>query len=414
MNWKKTALAGLVLLSSTVTVAATGVDGQAASYRRTKMTKISHKDYYSLSKKGWTYKISGSTKHARLKRNHHLINYTTSTWQRSKRTYLYKHGKKTCYYYVKNTKNGATGWVWSGYLKAGKNYQATTAKKVATKTYYRNPQRAGKFYQLKGSNRYVRFTTGRALKTNTAYQRSRQRTVYKKGKKVSYYFIKQGRQSGWVWSKYLTTQVPTARLGITKRGRTVAGVSQYQASGNVMVPYQTKNFSTVSVPHAYMMQKFTYQPAANYHELKTLQPTANVFETTKHQGPASQYGLRSTLYLPLATATAKSVATNPQSAAFSKDDHYLYVMYVTSSDGNSDHQRGWVVRYDWQRLTALGARKNGQMALVRQAALDQYHQRATSQLDRDVLACIKIGPRFTTGHAQSMALNPRTNELWFV
>lgn len=104
---------------------------------------------------------------------------------------------------------------------------------------------------------------------------------------------------------------------------------------------------------------------------------------------------------------------DPQSAAFSEDNRYLYVMYVDGSQATSSSQLGWVVRYDWQKLMSLKANQPGRMAMLRIAAAHQDINRVT-KFDQQVLSAIEVGPKFVTGHAQSLALNPKTNELWYV
>jgi len=167
MNLKQHVALGMALLGSAALIGtSTQPNNVVASKRRgkkvtkvsktyrTKATKVSHKSYYSLSKTGKTYKLSGSLKKPVLKANHTLKQYVKTTWTRSKQMVVTKKGKKVRYYYVTNAKDHATGWVKASALKAGKNGQATTPKKVATKAYYKNAK-AGKIYQLKGKNRYV-------------------------------------------------------------------------------------------------------------------------------------------------------------------------------------------------------------------------------------------------------------------
>ncbi|MCH7259121.1 hypothetical protein JMO19_05170 [Lactiplantibacillus plantarum] len=62
---------------------------------------------------------------------------------------------------------------------------------------------------------------------------------------------------------------------------------------------------------------------------------------------------------------------------------------------------------------ALDASKSGGMALLRTAAAHQLLNRIT-EFDRKVLNTVEVGPEFNTGHAQSLALNPKTNELWYI
>lgn len=386
--------------------------------QRTKATKVSHKDYFSLSKKGHTYQLSGSLKKPVLKANHDLKNYTKTTWQRSKQMYIVKRGKaKVRYYYVKNARNGATGWVKVTDLKTGKNNQATSPEKTEAQAYYVKKERAAVLYQLTGNNRYLRLTAGQKMTAESKFEKTKERTLYKLGKKSTYYYVKQKGVKGWTWSGNLTTKEPVKPevSGLTTPGATENGVATYHADQNVLNPYSSTDFSTVAVPDEFAMPKYTYAYSSTYKSKKTLQTKPDTLTPLRSQGDAGNYQLTSTLYLPLATQVKKNALTNPQSAAFSKDDHYLYVLYVDGGiTANSDDQQGCVVRYDWQQLTALGVRKSGKMQLVRRAALNLFKGKAKSKTDQAILNCIKVGPSFKTGHAQSLALNPKTNELWFV
>ncbi|RRK09228.1 hypothetical protein D1831_13865, partial [Lactiplantibacillus garii] len=90
----------------------------SATYKRTKIVKVSKKAYYT-TKNAKTYTLNGSAQKLRLRANHNLKDYRNSTWTRSKKTTITKHGKKYLYYYVTNAKDGVTGWYLQKYLKAG-------------------------------------------------------------------------------------------------------------------------------------------------------------------------------------------------------------------------------------------------------------------------------------------------------
>lgn len=123
------------------------------------------------------------------------------------------------------------------------------------------------------------------------------------------------------------------------------------------------------------------------------------------------YAFKTALYLPQQLAGRQ--LNDPQSAAFGHDGHYLYVMYVDKQEATNQDQQGWAVRYDWTKLMQLGAGRPGQMGMLRLAAKHQASGRLTPQ-DRRVLACIKVGPVFVSGHAQSLAENPQNGQLWYV
>ncbi|POD89154.1 hypothetical protein S101258_00137 [Lactiplantibacillus plantarum subsp. plantarum] len=97
---------------------------------------------------------------------------------------------------------------------------------------------------------------------------------------------------------------------------------------------------------------------------------------------------------------------NPQSAAFSKDDHYLYVMYNDNQQASDENQTGWVIRYDWTKLNQLLNASGSSLSMIRRAT-NRYYRGTTTALDRQVLACMKVGPQFKAGHVQSLALNPK-------
>ncbi|MTV82810.1 hypothetical protein [Secundilactobacillus folii] len=52
-------------------------------------------------------------------------------------------------------------------------------------------------------------------------------------------------------------------------------------------------------------------------------------------------------------------------------------------------------------------------AIIRQATNALQKNKVTAQ-DQTILANIKVGPQFHTGHGQSLALNPKNDQLWFV
>lgn len=428
MGWKQR-LGLTMLLGCTALIPAVSVNA-ATTYSRSKAKTVATKPYYAKAKKGSTYKLSGKAKKTKLKANHALKNYMSTTWMRSKTMTLTHKGKKTTYYYVKNAKNGATGWVASSYLKAGKNFQGTTAKKSSGR-YQR--AKAGKLYQFTASNTYVKFASGQNLSATAVYTRTKTRNVYKKGIKYQYDYVTSGQTHGWVWHNYLKTAKkivakPTtvAKVdGHTTENATVDGVTYYSTSGNVLDPYSASDFKTVDVDSQYQMGTIDYAKTALYVNNNSFEKTSDTLGVLRHTDDSySNYSLKTAMYLPIDfknTATngftRKSVLGDPQSATFSKDDQYLYVMYVDSTETTGANQTGWVIRYDWNKLTALGASNSGTMDMIRRATNRDYYGKGTKKqkaLDKKVLACIKVGPKFKSGHAQSLALNPKTNELWFV
>lgn len=174
----------------------------SATYKRNRITKVKAANYYS-TKNARTYAFKGNAKHLVLKSNHALKNYKTTTWIRTKKTTITKHGKKYLYYYVANSKNGAKGWVWHKYLKAGKNYQSS---KVTSFNGTYQAKKLGKFYKVTGSTKYIKLSQGIKLTSNVKYTVSQKCTIYKKGKAYKYYYVTNPgtKQQGWTWNGYLT------------------------------------------------------------------------------------------------------------------------------------------------------------------------------------------------------------------
>ncbi|RRK09391.1 SEC10/PgrA surface exclusion domain-containing protein [Lactiplantibacillus garii] len=193
----------VVTVAAVVTVGGiTPINGQAsATYHRGKITKIKHRAYYT-TKSGKSYRFKGKAKHLKLTANHKLKSYQKTTWVATRKVTLTKHGHKTVYYDVTNARNHARGWVRRSYLKAGRNFQMTNPKKMTTKRYVR--AKKGKIYQLKGNRNYVKFTKGRALVAGKTYKATKRRTVYKRGKAVTYYYVTSSHGvKGWVWNHSL-------------------------------------------------------------------------------------------------------------------------------------------------------------------------------------------------------------------
>lgn len=159
----------------------------------------------------------------------------------------------------------------------------------------------------------------------------------------------------------------------------------------------------------YTKGRVTFAPTRAYLETNGMQQTPSTL--THAAGYRDHYNFKTALYLPMAIRGRD--LHDPQSATFSKDNRYLFVLCVDGAEVSDQYQSGCVVRYDWAKLMRLGAGRTGRMAMLRKAALDATLGR-TTKFDREVLACVKVGPIFDTGHAQSLSLDPATNQLWFI
>lgn len=252
MKLKQQVLLGVALLGSATVIgtASQALNASAAtSYRRSKITKVKAKAYYSTSN-AKTYRFTGTAKKTKLKANHALKSYRDTTWTRSKQVYVYQKGKKVHYYYVKAARDGATGWVKTSALKAGRNKQATAAKKTKATTLY--AVKAGKLYRISGKTSYIKFSNAKKLVLKGKYIKTQQRKVYTNGKASNYYYVKRGKTAGWVSSGYLSTEKPVAAsvMGKTISDGTVNGVARYHVKDNAITPYTSTQFSTVKVRHS--------------------------------------------------------------------------------------------------------------------------------------------------------------------
>ncbi|CAM3038686.1 hypothetical protein [Lactiplantibacillus plajomi] len=238
-RWGKLVLCALVALCSVLVVT---VQPAAAkkTYTRTPTTKVSRKTYYSTSTTAYTYKANGNYKRWTFNRNHALKNYRNTIWTRSSKTYIRKNGKNVLYYYVRNSKNGASGWVWSGYLKPIKTYHRTPTTKVSAKTYYSTSTTAHTYKANRNYN-YWTFKRNHDLKNyrNTIWTRSSKTYINKNGKNVLYYYVHNSKNgaSGWVWSGYLKPiktyhRTPTTKVSAKKYYSTSTTAYTYKANGD--------------------------------------------------------------------------------------------------------------------------------------------------------------------------------------
>lgn len=203
----KTAVAALAIFGGMTAVSTTA---QAKTvYHRSAIKTVKSTPMYSTSNKGKTYAFKGSAKKFTFKTSHNLKNYHNSTWTKTKQTTV-KHGKSSStYYYVKNAKNGAAGWVNKVYMKTGKDYQYGATKNLTAKTYIE--KNYGKIYNLKGNSKWFQFKSVAGLSNSANYTVSAQKSVYKKGKTSIYYYVTgdNGTQ-GWIWNGYLKSGKHTA------------------------------------------------------------------------------------------------------------------------------------------------------------------------------------------------------------
>jgi hypothetical protein len=122
---------------------------------------------------------------------------------------------------------------------------------------------------------------------------------------------------------------------------------------------------------------------------------SNTISTSKADGKSVTF---KTKYL-LPRRYVSAFWGNPQSMALDNETGYLYVLYTVKEDST----KGWILRLDTKKL-AKNKITFKQLALATKSGKEK--------LDKKIQECIKYGPKFTTGHGQSLAFNPATKELW--
>lgn len=113
-------LLGVALVVASITMLSSVSATANTYYHRTPTKATAKKTYYTTDTKSHTFRANGHYNRWTFKANHDLKNYRNTVWTTTQQTDITMHGKKVRYYWVHNSKNGATGWIWSGYLKPTK------------------------------------------------------------------------------------------------------------------------------------------------------------------------------------------------------------------------------------------------------------------------------------------------------
>ncbi|WP_288529913.1 hypothetical protein [uncultured Secundilactobacillus sp.] len=191
-----------------------------------------------------------------------------------------------------------------------------------------------------------------------------------------------------------------ALLGLTKTG----WAKTYTQTGHGLVSYSAKAFHTVQNTNDFVTHTGTYSYSPNYQTLKTFQTTPAIYNST---GGNQAVQLATDLFLPVSYRRSGDLG-NPQSLALTPGGQSAYVMYTKTGGSKT----GFIVKYNLSQLRKISHTTNN-LAIIRQATSALQKGKESSQF-KAVLANIKVGPTFQTGHGQSLALNPKNNQLWFV
>lgn len=169
-----------------------------------------------------------------------------------------------------------------------------------------------------------------------------------------------------------------------------AGVRTYTQKGVALsggtATYFVNNTNYAIVP------KYSYGSSNGYYESGTYQNQPYYMLAI---GGNFRRNAKTSYYLPVSYNSSGDMA-NPQSVAVSKSGQYAYVMYPGFSSG--------IVRYDLWKLNSLGVNTTNMAAL-------RY---GLKRRNPQIMEAVKFGPSLNVGHGQSLALNPKTNRLWFI
>lgn len=169
-----------------------------------------------------------------------------------------------------------------------------------------------------------------------------------------------------------------------------ANVKTYHQKGYAMVggyaTHYVKNKNYAYIP------LYDYGSSVGYYENRTYQTESFTMLGSRgnfHRNAISSY------YLPV-TYNWSGDLGNAQSVVISKSGQYAYIMYPGANTT--------IVRYDLWKLQSLGVTTNNMAGL----------RLGVKRRDPQILSAIKFGPKFDAGHGQSLALNPKTNMLWYI
>jgi len=195
----------------------------------------------------------------------------------------------------------------------------------------------------------------------------------------------------------LTTVAAAAMLlgGTT----TLAQAKTYNQRGNALAGYNVKKYKTVKNRNLFV-KRYTFK--SSYSNIFQTKPTS--IHSTK--GKTATF--KSNVFLPV-TYNKSADWGNPQAEVLSKDGKTLYELITKSSGSN----QGWIVKYNLGQLRSKFGISTSHMDALRRASYDHSVGKMTSK-DKQIMKYVKVGPKFNTGHGQSLAMNPKNGQLWFI
>lgn len=180
---------------------------------------------------------------------------------------------------------------------------------------------------------------------------------------------------------------------------TLAQAKTYNQKGNALASYNVKKYKTVKNKNLFV-KRYTFK--TSYSNIFQTKPTS--IHTTK--GKSATF--KSNVFLPV-TYNHSADWGNPQAEVLSKDGNTLYELITQSSNRN----KGWIVKYNLGQLRHKFGISTTHMDALRRASYDHSVGKMTSK-DKQIMKYVKVGPTFNTGHGQSLAMNPKNGQLWFI
>ncbi|WP_412988947.1 GW dipeptide domain-containing protein [Pediococcus siamensis] len=351
-------------------------------------TKVVIRKYRAKSSKKRIYTLK-SAGHGRytLKAKYYVHSFTKFTLQRTAKV------SGSTYYEVKSPA-GYTGWIWSGYLGDTTTYYS----KLSASQFQVKANATNNFYNHVPGGDYGKGSLthyGKNYRGKTMTVTGEAKKVYK----THYYRLTyKGKNFGWIYGGAL--QKVTAKPAVTEK--TVGGIPVYTQSAVALQAFNSKSYSVVNNANYFVKVPSSYGSAPNYPDFMT---TPN---TIKYAKGAVKTNFTTDVYLP-GTVKSTNDFINAQSVVM--DGSYAYVMYADKQAKKAD--QGFVVKYNLAKLRSL-IKSSKDYSLLRRAAYHQLHKTTLSANEKAALACMTIGPTFTTGHGQAMALNPKTGKIWFI
>lgn len=180
---------------------------------------------------------------------------------------------------------------------------------------------------------------------------------------------------------------------------TVSAASPFNQKGAALAKYNTKKYKLVKNTN-YGVKKAT--PFKVY-DVGATTPHS----LTKLKGNR-KISVKTQLYLPKNFQGSGDMG-NPQSINITPGGRYAYVTYPKRGSKTV----GRIIRYDLEQLRKLGVTKSGSMDDLRSAVQSVYKKYPLDTREKQIYACMKVGPWITFGHGAAMSFNPKDNHLWF-